>query len=660
VARSPARSEKRQRAAVRRDRRGAAAPHPSAAAASPWPVAPATLLWAGATLLLLGLVASNVAQKITWYLAVDQYGYLAFAHDLIRGHIFHHWAPLDALQSALPAQVDVLSQTYIWDHGKLYCRYAPGFPLMLASWLLVFGDDGAHYLNPTVYLALLAALLVVQMRLFRSRWRATAGVALVVLLPTQLYLWGTTLTRDMAAQLFGVLGILAVLGRPLDRRRLLVGGLALGFTASIRPDGVLYMASAGLVVLLRLVREHALWRPALPRIAAGVLGVVVGLSPFLTYNWIATGNPFRATQGMELQNFLPGSEDATPATPTTTVPGKVGYPPGAWIGGAYDPVQGGGLRLSNLAHVLPGNVAILRGSYGDVFIGLAIFGAILALIQRRLLFAATVPYCVLALFFYSCWTHADGRYMSGIFCLLPLLIVEGIFGPLDLVRRLVRSGRLDDGRRFAVAVAIALVAAALFVSVPQPRSVLPVLVPLVCVGVAAAAAAATVWPRRRIVRYFAPVLALVLVGVSAWRSSEAAQTRAAFQQPQMQRARATFARAVEPNAVVITTEEIGRPGENIDYYSGVAHAFYITDLMRWRMTVLKAASLLTDGGMVPYLLLPPSQPGLAGMVALLRNVFDVDLVAKVPARQAMDYFVAAPFHHGIDLELYRLKRRPKA
>src|SRR5207253_10324481 len=113
-------------------------------------------LWLAATAELLVLTALAAHERTTWYLAVDQYGYLTFAHDLLHGHVFHHWPPLDAFVARLPPTVDVLSQTYVYDQGRLYCRYAPGFAIILAAWLGLFGDDGAHYLNPTMYLALLA------------------------------------------------------------------------------------------------------------------------------------------------------------------------------------------------------------------------------------------------------------------------------------------------------------------------------------------------------------------------------------------------------------------------------------------------------------------------------------------------------------------------
>jgi hypothetical protein len=119
-------------------------------------------------------------------------------------------------------------------------------------------------------------------------------------------------------------------------------------------------------------------------------------------------------------------------------------------------------------------------------------------------------------------------------------------------------------------------------------------------------------------------------------------------------ARAAFAKAVEPGAVVITTEDVGRPGENIDYYSGVARAFYLTDLERWHLSVAKAAELLARAGMKPYLFIPRAQRGRTQMLQELTEQFSVELAADIPAAQAIDYFVAAAFHPGVHMELFRL------
>jgi hypothetical protein len=130
----------------------------------------------------------------------------------------------------------------------------------------------------------------------------------------------------------------------------------------------------------------------------------------------------------------------------------------------------------------------------------------------------------------------------------------------------------------------------------------------------------------------------------------------------MARALATFARAVEPGAVVITMEDVGRPGENIDYYSGVAHALYLTDLQRWRMTVGQAAELLARGGFRPYLLIPANFPGHDPFLLEVRSRnFDTELVADIPPPKAMDYFVAAAFYpRGIRMHLFRLRLRDRA
>ena len=111
-----------------------------------------------------------------------------------------------------------------------------------------------------------------------------------------------------------------------------------------------------------------------------------------------------------------------------------------------------------------------------------------------------------------------------------------------------------------------------------------------------------------------------------------------------------------PHAVVITTEDVGRPAENIEYYGGI-HALYLTDLTRWRLGVRDAAALLLRSGMPPYLFIPFTQPDREQMLAELAE-FQVEQAADIPAPQAIDYFVAAPFHRGVRMLLYRIAPRP--
>src|SRR5439155_14688201 len=55
-----------------------------------------------------------------------------------------------------------------------------------------------------------------------------------------------------------------------------------------------------------------------------------------------------------------------------------------------------------------------------------------------------------------------------------------------------------------------------------------------------------------------------------------------------------------------------------------------------------------------------TQPDRARTLEDLGHAFFVERVADIPPAQAMDYFVAPPFHHGVRMELYRLTPRERA
>ncbi len=622
-----------------------------------------TLVWAVATALLLAVVAIGVERKVTWYLAVDQFGYLTFARDLARGKVFHDWPLLGAIAPRLPERIDVLAQTYVYDRGRLYCRYAPGFPLLLAGWIRVFGENAAHALNPLVFLALLCLALAYQARAFGDRWRALVGTVLIVLCPTFLHLWALTLVRDLSAHLAGVAGLfllLPIASRPraLTPLRTAAAGLVIGYAASIRPDAVIYVAPALLIAGWQWLRAGAPRSRVVTALGTGTLGLLIGLAPFLAFNYLATGNPLRPTQGMELDSLLPAPPPAATATPAPPAAGRgrVGYPSFGWTGGTHYGVQGGGFRLSNFRHTLPGNVELLRQAYGDTLLGFAVLGALLAMVLRPALFLTAVPYCLLALLVFSCWSRPDGRYLSGVFVFIPMLVVEGAFGPADLLARLARRVRPGVATGAGIAVAAALGAAALLPPV-APAGALPVLTVVVPLAAALAALVATLAPGRGLAAGAPAALALGLAALTAARARGGEQRRATFQRPQMERARATLAEAVRPGALVITTEDVGRPAENIDYYSGGARAVYLTDLARWRIGPTELAYRASRVGMTTHLLLPVDQPDRDQLFASLR-AYRVTLVADIPPERAIDYFVAAAFHRGVHLQLHRVDVPP--
>jgi hypothetical protein len=186
----------------------------------------------------------------------------------------------------------------------------------------------------------------------------------------------------------------------------------------------------------------------------------------------------------------------------------------------------------------------------------------------------------------------------------------------------------------------------------RPTSPMPTLtLALVAWGTLAGVAAA-IWPGRRLAAVLVPVLMLTTTAIAGMRIEQRLSARASFQRAEAQRARLTFRRAVTSNGVVITSEDVGRPMENIEYYAD-RRALYLTDLTRWRIPVSTAAQNFYLAGMQPYLLLQPET--ITELLPDLRRAsFEPTLVVDIPPRRNYDYFVAAPFHRGLPMQLWRL------
>jgi hypothetical protein len=611
-----------------------------------------------ATVLVIALWRA-IEARITWYLAVDQFGYLQFAHDLLQGKVFHDWEPARIL-GILPDRTDILAQTYIWDDGRMYCRYSPGFPILVAAWTGLFGDARVSFLNPTIYLALLGMVVACSWRLTGSAWRGLVAAVLIALCPTLMYWWATTLTRDLSAHLFALIGLYQLIPRSeqaLGARRVVVAGLALGFAASIRNDAVLYLLPATLLAGLDWLRHRPAVRTLAARTGLAAAALIVGLLPTLAYNAITTGNPLRPTQGMEIDKFLPSTPEAKPGEP------GVGYPPGMWKGTTVSLVSGGGLKLSNFPRVAPGEWGYIFAGYGWVLLGLALLGAITAAAQRPAVFLFTVPYVVVAFCFYSCWDRPDRRYIIGIYCLIPFLVVEGIFGTLDFLRTIaVRRGE-SVARPVAIGVAAAAVILAILpLPAPPPTSdanllskgavaVFSVVLP----AALALGAALLAWrPERRVSDALAPALAVALVIFAVQRADATRQIRAPFQGPQAALARGTLRRTLEPRSVVVTSEDLGRPAENIEHYGGFP-ALYLTDLDRWKIKISQASLSFISAGVRPYLLIDRTVPERAALLAdLAEHGYVAERIADIPSSRNMEYFVAAPRRRDVPSELFRI------
>jgi len=270
---------------------------------------------------------------------------------------------------------------------------------------------------------------------------------------------------------------------------------------------------------------------------------------------------------------------------------------------------------------------------------------------------------VSAFLFYSCWSRPDRRYIIGIYSMLPFLITEGVFGSVDLLRGLARRHGERVARPFAVVLGvIALGVAAADIPLPPltqdatflSKGVLPVFTWLLPLTIAFGAFVAAARPSQRVTAVLAPALAVILVGFAVVRADATRLQRAPFQRPQATLARETLRRTLEPRSVVITSEDMGRPAENIEYYGGVP-AFYLTDLQRWGLTVAGASTPFILKHVRPYLLIDAGVPERASILAdLAEHGFVAERVLEVPPNRNMEYFVAAPVRRNVGAEIFRL------
>ena len=118
------------------------------------------------------------------------------------------------------------------------------------------------------------------------------------------------------------------------------------------------------------------------------------------------------------------------------------------------------------------------------------------------------------------------------------------------------------------------------------------------------------------------VTGVVLVGFATVRADATRVLRAPFQGPEATRARENLRKVLEPRAIVITSEDMGRPAENVEYYGGFP-AFYLTDLERWKIKPSAAVLSFISAGMRPYLLLIDRVP---------RRTDTQDIAAEVMGR----------------------------
>ncbi|HEY8513879.1 MAG TPA: hypothetical protein VIS07_00020, partial [Candidatus Binatia bacterium] len=372
------------------------------------------------------------------------------------------------------------------------------------------------------------------------------------------------------------------------------------------PDAVLYGVSLG--VLFRIERGGL--RDAL----LGAVAFLVGALPLFAYNTVTQGHPFAFTQGAEFREVL----------------SVVGTP---WLVLAQTMFESGGaFRLANLWQTLPGNVAHLERSFGWLGL-LTLLGVAWGIRVRRPLVAAFAPYPLVAVPFYSCWSHPDARYLAGAaLCLIPLTAVG-----TAVACRLVADERRSHAWRIAALLAAALVLGQRWL--PHALRVPAIGVrESVLAGALAASALLPLVPRAgRALSRLAPLLpALALVALAGVRLAASSAQRDPFQRPQVEQARAALGALVPRGSLVITSEALGRPAENIAHYLGV-DALYLSELALLRRQGPEAAVLAILSGRRAFFLVDQRQ--VVALDETMRDIAALRVVGRKRGPALLEWFV---------------------
>jgi hypothetical protein len=603
--------------------------------------------------LLVGLAAATVIvwvrARTSWYLAIDQFGYLTFARDLVAGRVVHLSDVGEMLRGFLPLHdADALGQTYVMRDGELFSRYAPGFPLLLAAVSFLFGEPAVHEVNAIAMGLLLVVLAWLVARLLHSAWLGLAAAILATLLPNDLLLWSISPLRDIPCHVVAFTALALLLpsrsGALPGRGRLMLAGFALGYATSMRVDAVLYLLPAAALVWLA--------RPLpISSIAAAAFAFLVGVVPLLAYNQAATGNPFRPTQAMEFKTIL---STLHPATLAASIFSPRQSHAASKAGGPMKfrrLVQGGGFRLAHLKRSLPGNLRRFEATFGPLGIGLGLLGALFSL-RRPKLFFLTVPYICTSVVFFSFWTRPDSRYLAGAILLFTPLVLYGA------QRLLLLPGLLKERGLSGTAIMLALALSTLalvygFTVNMGVRSALPWATFSLLTSGALGALAAAAFGRPVAKQTFAITLALLLALVFGWRTERSWGGRASFQAEQVEQSRQRFESFVPPGSIIYTSDRYGRPAENINYYTS-SSAVYLEEMLRWGMSQAAALRIPASRGHAVFLLVTPDEAERWRTNPWLAAFLEYEVVHQILPAEARDFFVASPHHRGLFLQLVRL------
>jgi hypothetical protein len=398
-----------------------------------------------------------------YYLAIgsDQYEVIRFAEDLAQGTLFRSHPVFDLVKDRTePGRLYTIHYGgYLLKDGRMYCKYAIGYPLILALALKLFGFPAVFFVNFCILSLLLLVVYLIGRIYFRdepspSAWALSAAF-LLFLLGRELWDLSVTPHGDVSCVLFAVAAVYALLRAlpPAGGAKaswLVASGVCLGFAAAIRPPAVLLGLPAALYFLNRTIGKIRFIHGMVLAVALSG-AVIAGLLPVFTQNYLTGGHILKFTQAHEIH--LETVQAAVQSVEANAPPVSLGRR----IADIFFQ-RSHGWGIGNIHAALPAMSYHILLAFGPFFSLLALGG--LAAGWRRaetryLFFPASLVF----LLFYSGWVRPLERYLVIVYPFIGLITVGGI------ARLFAWSPHFGPGsrRRLSLALLGAVLAAADFV-----------------------------------------------------------------------------------------------------------------------------------------------------------------------------------------------------
>lgn len=218
------------------------------------------------------------------YQEVDPDGYLVLAKRIARGE------PL-----AVRDDDPFMYQSHVWvenERGETIPKFAPGYPLLLSAFYLIFGDEGMFYVSP-----LMGGIALIGAYLLFTRWMSTAAslVAALTLAANAMFLIYSGYLLAHASNLCFVTWGMFFLWKWVKDPSVRYGvgaGLTLGYAVTIRPTSILLAFAVAIAAVSSLIegRKSRLY----PFRELAALAACYALFPLLLalYNRSVFGSPF--------------------------------------------------------------------------------------------------------------------------------------------------------------------------------------------------------------------------------------------------------------------------------------------------------------------------------------------------------------------------------